>query len=218
MTDPIRVLVLDDDFRVGGLHHGVVAARAGFAALDPVRTIAEARAAIRDHRPDLLLADVYLPDGDGIALVQEAAVDAVLISAADDAGTVRRALRAGAIAYLMKPFEQRRLVSVLDRYARYRNLLSGEHAMRQQDVDRALAVLHGAGEASTTPSRSATEQLILEALGSDEASAAEIGERVGISRATAQRHLTALAERSAVDVRLRYGAAGRPEHRYTVRG
>ena len=55
------------------------------------------------------------------------------------------------------------------------------------------------------------------ALGDDEASAAEVGERVGISRATAQRHLAALAARSVVEVRLRYGATGRPEHRYAAR-
>jgi response regulator of citrate/malate metabolism len=216
MTERIRVLVLDDDFRVGGLHHGIVAEHPGYEVLEPVRTVAEARAAIRDRRPELLLADVYLPDGDGISLVRAAGLDAVMISAAEDAPTVRRALRAGAVAYLMKPFEKRRLTAVLDRYARYRNLLAGDRPLHQKDLDRALAILHGAGEAAST-SRSATEQLILAALGAEEASAAEIGERVGISRATAQRHLTALADRSVVEVRLRYGAAGRPEHRYTLR-
>lgn len=216
MTDPIRTLVLDDDFRVGRLHRSVVDGRPGFAALEPVRTIAEARAAIRDLSPDLLLADVYLPDGDGIGFVREAGVDAIVVSAADDPGTVRRALRAGAHAFLIKPFEQRALAGALDRYARFRNLLSGDRALSQRDLDRALAILHGSGEAAS-PSRSATEQAVLAALGEDEASAAEIGERVGISRATAQRHLAALAERESVEVRLRYGATGRPEHRYTRR-
>ena len=83
-------------------------------------------------------------------------------------------------------------------------------------MDRALAILHGAGE-PVSLSRSATEQLVLAALGDGEASAAEVGERVGISRATAQRHLAALAARTVVEVRLRYGATGRPEHRYAVR-
>ncbi|KJL32314.1 response regulator [Microbacterium azadirachtae] len=216
MTDPIRTLVLDDDFRVGRLHQAIVDERPGFVALEPVRTIAEARAAVRDLAPDLLVADVYLPDGDGIGLVREAGVDAIVVSAADDPATVRRALRSGAHAYLIKPFEQRALVGALDRYARFRNLLSGDRALPQKDLDRALAILHGSGEAAS-PSRSATEQVVLAALGEDEASAAEIGERVGISRATAQRHLAALAEREAVEVRLRYGATGRPEHRYTRR-
>lgn len=216
MTELLRVLILDDDFRVGQLHRGIVDDHPACAAMDPVRSIAEARDSIRNARPDLLLADVFLPDGDGIALVRDAGIDAILISAADDAPTVRRALRSGAAGYLVKPFERRALTGLLDRYARYRNLVAGERALRQEDVDRALAILHGAGE-PVSLSRSATEQLVLAALGDGEASAAEVGERVGISRATAQRHLAALAARTVVEVRLRYGATGRPEHRYAVR-
>lgn len=216
MTDPLRVLILDDDFRVGQLHQGIVDEHPAFRVTQTVRSLAEARDSIRSSRPDLLLADVFLPDGDGIALVRESGIDAILISAADDAPTVRRALRSGAVGYLVKPFERRALSGLLDRYSRYRNLLAGDLAVRQEDVDRALAILHGAGE-PVSLSRSATEQLVLAALGDGEASAAEVGERVGISRATAQRHLAALAARTIVEVRLRYGATGRPEHRYAAR-
>jgi two-component system CitB family response regulator len=45
-------------------------------------------------------------------------------------------------------------------------------------------------------------------------SAAEIARKVGISRATAQRYLSALAEDGSVEIQLRYGSTGRPEHRY----
>ncbi|KQV04165.1 two-component system response regulator [Microbacterium sp. Root322] len=216
MTEPVRVLILDDDFRVAQLHQGIVDDHPGFAVTGTVRSLAEARDSVRASRPDLLIADVFLPDGDGIALVRESGIDAILISAADDAATVRRALRSGALGYLVKPFERRALSSLLDRYIRYRNLLSGDRALRQEDVDRALAILHGAGE-PVSISRSATEQLVLAALGDGEASAAEVGERVGISRATAQRHLAALAARTVVEVRLNYGSTGRPEHRYAAR-
>jgi two-component system CitB family response regulator len=216
MTGTLRVLILDDDFRVGQLHQGIVDDHPGYTALTPVRSIAEARDSIRSSSADLLLADVFLPDGDGIGLVRDAGVDAILISAADDAATVRRALRSGAVGYLVKPFERRALTGLLDRFARYRNLVSGDRPLRQEDVDRALAILHGAGE-PVSLSRSATEQLVFAALGDGEASAAEVGERVGISRATAQRHLAALAARDVVEVRLRYGATGRPEHRYAAR-
>ncbi|WP_416444556.1 response regulator [Leucobacter sp. HNU] len=215
MTDPIRTLVVDDDFRVAGLHRDIVAERPGFLALEPARSLAEARAAIRAHRPDLLLVDVYLPDGDGIDLVRAAGCDAFVISAAGDAPTLRRALRAGALACLLKPFEPRVLAERLERYARFRNLLAGTGAVAQEDLDRALAILNGSSD-PVSLSRSATEKLILDALGAEESSASEVAERAGISRATAQRHLAALAARSVVEVRLRYGSTGRPEHRYTI--
>ncbi|MGU3645663.1 response regulator [Microbacterium sp. C23T] len=215
MSQPIRVLVVDDDFRVAGLHRDVVASRAGFTALDPVHSLGAARQAVRAHTPDLLLVDAFLPDGDGVEFVAGADVDAFVLSAATDAATVRRALRAGALAYLTKPFEARVLAERLDRYARMRNLLATDRPLEQEQIDRALTILHGSGEPATV-ARSATEQLILEGLGDDEASAAEVADRVGISRATAQRHLATLAARGQVEVRLRYGTTGRPEHRYVA--
>jgi len=215
MTDPVRVLVIDDDFRVAGLHRDLVDAHSGCTALEPARTLAEAAASVRAHRPDLLLVDAYLPDGDGIEFVRAAPVDAFVLSAADDAPTIRRALRAGALGYLVKPFEQRALRDRLDRYVRFRNLLGGDRATTQEEIDRALGILRG-GADSPSVSRSATEQLILESLAAGDASASELAERAGLSRATAQRHLSSLAARGLVEVRLRYGTTGRPEHRYEL--
>ena len=215
MGTAIRVLVVDDDFRVAGLHRDLVAARPGFEVLDPVQSVAAAIAAIRSHGPDLLLVDAYLPDGDGIELVRAAETDAFVLSAASEGATVRRAFRAGALAYLVKPFDGRVLAEHLDRYARFRNVLRTDRTVTQEQVSRALAILHGSGEPSSA-SRSATEQLILDRLGGDEASAAEVADRAGVSRATAQRHLAALAGRGIVEVRLRYGSTGRPEHRYAA--
>lgn len=211
-TDPLRVLVVDDDFRVAGLHRDAVDAVPGFRALEPARSVAAARSAIAEQRPDLVLVDNYLPDGEGVELVRSIEVDAIVLSAAADAETVRRALRAGAIGYLIKPFEARALRERLERYARYRNVLDAVE-LEQDDVDRALSIVHG-GPVTTT--RSATEQMILTTLGSREASAGEIAAECGISRATAQRHLATMAGRGVVEVRLRYGSTGRPEHRYAV--
>ncbi|GAA1650915.1 response regulator [Microbacterium flavum] len=212
MTTTLRVLIVDDDFRVSGLHQAIVAEHPSLTPLEPARTLAEATAAVRLHRPDLMLVDAYLPDGDGIAFVRDTDVDAFVLSAATDAPTIRRALRAGARGYLMKPFEKRELTDRLDRYLRSRNLLAGDRPLRQDDVDRALAALTGA---AATVSRSATEKVILDALGASESSSTDIADRAGVSRATAQRHLSALAASGQVHVRLRYGTTGRPEHLYS---
>ncbi|AZS38559.1 Transcriptional regulatory protein DpiA [Microbacterium lemovicicum] len=217
MTEPIRVLIVDDDFRVADLHRDIVDERPGFATLPPARSMGEARTAIRRDAPDLLLVDVYLPDGDGIDLVRSAGLDAIVLSAASDAPTVRRALRAGALSYIIKPFERRALVERLDRYARARNLLAEDRPLTQESLDRAFALLHVAGEPASV-SRTATEQLILSTLGDAESTATEIAEEAGLSRATAQRHLAALAGRGEIEVRLRYGTTGRPEHLYVRPG
>ena len=41
-----------------------------------------------------------------------------------------------------------------------------------------------------------------------------VAELTGMSRATAQRYLSHLHEMGRVEIRLRYGSGGRPEHRY----
>ena len=45
-------------------------------------------------------------------------------------------------------------------------------------------------------------------------SAEEVAERTGVSRVTSRRYLDRLARSGLVDVSMRYGKAGRPEHRY----
>lgn len=217
MENQIRVLVIDDDFRVGGLHRDIVAASPGFAPLMPVREVRVAREVVRDLRPDLVLCDVYLPDGDGISFLAEIDVDAFVISAASDGGTVRRALRAGALDYLVKPFEPGTLSERLNAYRRFRNLAVESRPLDQQAIDQALRVLHGRDAGSPNVARSATEKLILNLLRDGESSATDIASRAGLSRATAQRHLAVLATRGDVEVTLRYGTMGRPEHRYSVR-
>ncbi|ARJ06622.1 transcriptional regulatory protein [Cnuibacter physcomitrellae] len=214
MTE-LRVLIIDDDFRVAGLHRDAVAAQPGLLPLEPVRTAAEAMTALREHRPDLVLADVYLPDGDGIEIVRASRVDAFVLSAAAEPATVRRAFSAGAVDFLVKPFETRALGDRLARWVRYRNLLSTGEALTQDRIDRAQAILHPAPEPGSL-TRSSTERTVLDALGTDDASASDVAERCGVSRATAQRHLTALAAQGLVEVSLRYGATGRPEHRFRV--
>ncbi|KJC64789.1 two-component system, CitB family, response regulator [Agreia bicolorata] len=213
MTAPVRVLVIEDDFRVAGLHRDIVDERPGYLALEPARTLAEAMTTVRAEHPDLLLVDAFLPDGDGVAFIRDVGVDAFVLSAATDARTVRRALRSGALGYLVKPFARSALTDLLDRYLRFRNILDDDRPVAQEDIDRALAILRAGGD-TLSVSRSATEQVLLEALGDAESSASEIADRAGVSRATAQRHLSAMAGRGVVDVRLRYGTTGRPEHRY----
>jgi two-component system CitB family response regulator len=50
----------------------------------------------------------------------------------------------------------------------------------------------------------------------NDVSAAEIAEEIGVSRSTAQRYLAELARQGKIELRLHYGAAGRPEHRYRL--
>ena len=213
----IRTLIVDDDFRVAGVHAGFVEEVPGFTVVGTAHTAAEARARIRELAPDLVLLDVYLPDESGLAVLAELQTDAIILSAATDPGSVRAAVRAGALNYLIKPFDTRQLAERLTSYARYRTLLAEDRGLAQEEVDRAFRTLHERDRSLTPKGQStATSRLVTDQLRKADRplSAAEVAGELGMARATAQRYLTALAETGAVEMRLRYGATGRPEHEY----
>ncbi|WP_083913359.1 response regulator transcription factor [Nocardia concava] len=218
----MSVLVVDDDFRVANMHAGIVAALPGFAVAATVNSLAGARAAIAGAQVDLALVDVYLPDGSGIELVREVRFDAMMLTAATESETVRAALAAGALGYLVKPFDHAVLAARLAGYARYRRILAAPE-VTAGDVDAALAALRpavvaAASAAGAVAAASPTKDLVLQAVQAADApmSAAQVSAAIGISRATAQRYLATLVGAGDLRMQLRYGSTGRPEQEYSA--
>ena len=212
----LTVLVVDDDFRVANMHAEVVNTLPGFTVTATVNTLAAARKA---DAVDLALVDVYLPDGSGIDFVRELHGDSMVLTAATEPVTIRAAMAAGALSYLVKPFATTELAARLAGYARYRKILARAN-LSAGDVDAALDALRPriATPRRPTIAASSTKQLVLEALRKSEQpmSAAEVSAAIGISRATAQRYLAALATSREVTVGLRYGTTGRPEQEFAA--
>jgi two-component system CitB family response regulator len=218
----IRVLVVEDDFRVARLHADLVAALDGMEVVGVAHTAADALALAEAERPDLVLLDEHLPDERGTSLIGRLDAAVMLISAETDAEVVRRAVARGAVNVVLKPFAPPVLVQRLAAFQRFWSTLESGQA-DQRAVDRALAVLReGDSPAGAMPKgRSAvTADAVRDSLqGADDAlTAQEVADATGVSRATAQRYLADLVSAGRVDLRLRYGSTGRPEHRYTWRG
>lgn len=217
----LTVLVLDDDFRVADLHAGIVTAQPGFRALPPVRTLQAARERLAAGEVDLLLADQYVPDGRGVDLIGSFDGDSLLLTADRSTTTARLALARGAFGILYKPFDAKELTSRLTAYARYRRILGTASDLDQEALDRALKALYSlkspGGEAASENATFAALAAIL-AEHPEGLTAAETAERAGVSRPTAQRHLSAAARSGTVALELRYGTTGRPEHVYRLAG
>jgi DNA-binding NarL/FixJ family response regulator len=103
---PTSVLVVDDDAAFRTLVVRMLA-HMGFTVIGEAGTVAEASSAAAVLRPDSLLVDVGLPDGDGIALAGIVAAlpwrpRVVLTSTDRDASTSEGARAVGAVGFIPK--------------------------------------------------------------------------------------------------------------------
>jgi response regulator of citrate/malate metabolism len=214
----IRVLIVEDDFRVAQVHVEFTDRVAGFRVVGTARTGQEARELVRRECPDLLLLDTYLPDESGLDLLRDLDVDAIMLTAASDAGSVRTAFVRGALNYLVKPFTAEQLTDRLTAYQHYHAHLARDRGLAQADIDRAMRMLHDGDHPVSPKGQSAvTFRLVADVLRAapEPRSAGDIAAQLGIARATAQRYLAALAQSGSARMGLRYGTSGRPEHLYT---
>ena len=157
----IRVVVVDDDFRIADIHAAYVDKVDGFQAIAQAHTAAEAAGAVDRLRPDLLLLDLYLPDEHGLDLVARLRreghppVDVIVITAAKDADSVRAAMQGGALHYLLKPFSFPALRDKLLSYTQMRSRLSALHQPDQRNLDRVFGALRTQDQLAGAKGRSA---------------------------------------------------------------
>ena len=221
----IRTLIVEDDVHVARIHKAHVDRLEPFEVVGDAHTLGEATTAVEELTPDLVLLDLYLPDGHGLDLIrslheQAERPDFMLITAARDLPTVREAMQLGAVHFLVKPFTFAALAERLMAYADLCGRLDRSAPEADQaDVDALFGMLRGTGVVPAPRKGHSAQTLELVRstirLASEPMSASNVAAKLGISRPTAQRYLSYLAERGAIRLQLRYGVAGRPEHLYS---
>jgi len=223
----IVVLVVDDDFMVGRVHAAYVARVPGFDVAGMAHTGKAALELVESAKPDLVLLDIYLPDMSGVEVLRRlraagSPVDVLVITAARDVETVRATVQGGAVHYLIKPFTFAALRERLERYAEAYRRIGAVDEAGQEDVDRMLNLLHGAAAAKRLPKglSAATCDLVASVLreAHGDLSASEAAEQAGLSRVSTRRYLEWLVATGQAELQMRYGTAGRPEHRYRWTG
>lgn len=100
------ILVVDDDAAVRGLVVRILRSR-GHTVIAEAGSVRQALACAEASRPDVVLVDIGLPDGDGFALTRQLqavsrAMRVVLFSSDADEANIGAAERAGAIGFLPK--------------------------------------------------------------------------------------------------------------------
>jgi DNA-binding NtrC family response regulator len=114
-----RAVIVDDDVEILTVLREVVE-REGFV-VTPAPSLAAARETIAATAPDIVLADIQLPDGSGLELLEglgPAGPEVVLITGQASVETAVDALRRGAADYLTKPVDLPRLKAMLGTLSR----------------------------------------------------------------------------------------------------
>lgn len=219
----ITTLIVEDDYHVATIHSAYVRKVRGFTVAGHASTAASARTEIRRLAPTLVLLDLYLPDGHGLDIVRETLAgkghrpDFLVITAARDMASVRAAMQLGTVHYVVKPFRFAQLEERLNAYRDLQGRLKRIDEAEQHDVDALYGLLRGPTplpKGHSGPTVALIREILLASSG--DVSAADIAEKVGISRSTAQRYLAELARQGKIELHLHYGTTGRPEHRYRI--
>jgi response regulator NasT len=153
VTAPVRIVIADDEAIIR-LDLQETLEEEGYEVVGAVGRGDEAVALVRDLSPDLAILDIKMPGMDGIAAAKEivaARWAAVLIlTAFSQRDLVEQATTAGAIGYLVKPFQKSDLVPAIEvAIARFREVKALEdevHGLEEslatrRLVDRAKGVL-----------------------------------------------------------------------------
>jgi DNA-binding NarL/FixJ family response regulator len=195
----IKLVVADD--------HEVV--RAGLKTLiegTDIRIVAEATTsaaavkAVTKHRPDLVLLDVRMPDGDGLNCLARIKLDqpetqVVMFSAFDNPTYVARAVALGAAGYLSKSASRNEIISAIQTASSGENIWSREELRR---VTGALAAPRNGSDGEVALTKRESEVLKQLALGLTNK---EIAQSLGISYETVKEHVQHILRKIGVSDR-----------------
>lgn len=183
-VDDLRVLIVEDD-------PDVLLGCEQALQLDGMQTIGtgSVEAALRlvaETRPGVIVSDVRLPGRDGLVLLKEmqandADLPVILITGHGDVPLAVKAMRAGALHFLEKPFEPAELLQTL------------EEAHQRVSEIAAEEATHAAIEASYR-SLTAREQEVM-ALLTEGMPTKLLATKLGISTRTAEHHRAAVLQK-----------------------
>ncbi len=228
MTEPIEVLIIEDDKRIADIHRRFIEKIAGFHVVGAAHTGEEAKDWVQALSPDLVLLDVYLPDTLGteiMAFIHEDSpeTDIIFITAAAEVDIVKKAYRQGVADYILKPLTFDRFEESLLSYKAKREALTGDGLLQEDSIQ---FLWNKTKEISSSPASAPpkgidplTKEKVVSHIKQLKGgiTAESLGLEIGVSRSTARRYLEYLVSEKRAFTELLYGSVGRPERRYFLK-
>jgi DNA-binding response OmpR family regulator len=137
LAEVTKILIVEDEPELAGFVAQALE-EAGYAA-EVAATIADARSALGQGDPDLIILDAMLPDGDGFVFLPElreqSAAPVLILTARGSLDDRVRGLDAGADDYLVKPFPLEELLARIRALLRRRRGEDGVLEVRDVRID-----------------------------------------------------------------------------------
>ncbi|WP_269933736.1 two-component response regulator DpiA [Serratia liquefaciens] len=219
----LNILIVEDETPLAEMHAEFIRQNGGCRQIWLAGTLAQARTMVERFKPDLILLDNFLPDGQGIELLRELTLSGyaggiVFITAASDMDTVAEALRYGVFDYLIKPLAYDRLAHTLLRFSQRHQALKDKARLNQRRIDQMFNT-YARGEPMATLPAGIDELTLVKIRGlfeqpSASHTAESVAQEMGLSRTTARRYLEFCAAAQQLRAEIIYGKVGRPQRIY----
>ena len=229
MTNPIEILIIEDDKRIADIHRRFIEKIDSFTVIGSAHTGEEAKDWVLALLPDLVLLDVYLPDVLGTELMtfihdNSPETDIIFITAAAEIDIVKKAFRHGVVDYILKPLTFDRFKESLLTYKNKRETLLGEGVVQEDSIKLLWNQTSSHTPIANTASPPKgidpiTKENVVNHIKNIEGgiTAEMLGLEIGVSRSTARRYLEYLVSEKRAFTELLYGSVGRPERRYLIK-
>ena len=224
----ITTLIVEDDPKIAEIQRVFTEKIEGYSVVAIAHSLQEAEELVDILEPDLILLDIFFPDGNGLDLLwkiraSNSRSDIILITAAKEVEFFEQGMRGGVFDYILKPLVFNRFAATLDKYRTHRQKLERLQQLSQLDVDRML----GKGSEASKESEELPKGIdpitlekitsLMKQAGNKGMSAENAGKAIGVSRTTSRRYLEYLVSNGTVAADLDYKSQGRPERLYTLK-
>lgn len=220
----IKVLIVEDDPMVVKFNKYYLEQVQGFELVAVAHSGKEALNILKNQKIDLVLLDIYMPGINGLDLLTKLrkmgeGADIIVVSAAHDSASIKRALQYGAVDYLIKPFEFDRFRAALIAYKEREKLIKSHEDLSQMELDKHFLSMEQASASYQIPkgldknTLKSTWESIMK-MEETAFSTEEMAHIVGVSRVSMRKYVQFLDEIGILKMEINYGSLGRPVYRY----
>lgn len=217
----MNVLIIEDDPMVEFIHRNYLEQVGRFQEIYSADTVNEAKKVLQNKQTDLLLLDIHLKNGNGLELLNsirksQQTIEVILITAANEAQTVKVGLHLGALDYLIKPFTYERFLQSINLFFKRQEAL-GQESLPQSVIDQLLVPNQDtfSGQQDTELDKGLSQETmsrIKEVIitFSEPFTIQDLSEASGLSHVSIRKYILYLEEHNYVTGQTIYTKVGRP--------